>query len=754
MAETRQLVALMLTDMVGYTRLAQSDEARALRLVEEHAAAIRESVKAHGGRSVKSTGDGFLVEFPSALQAVSCALDVQRRFHDRNRAAQPEDQFAVRIGLHVGDVVRRGEDVYGDGVNITSRIEPLAAPGGICVTAALRDQVWNKIPQPLVSLGRQELKNLQAPIEVFRIVLPWESNEAARAEEARPLDRTRLAVLPLSNVSPDPGDAYFTDGMTEELIYTLSKVPGLKVIAQTSAMIYKGTAKPIREIGRELSVGAVLEGSVRKAGERLRITVQLIDAASEEHLWAGRFDRELADVFEIQTEIAQNVAGELKGVLAPGSSQRPTGNLDAYKEYLKGRQFWARRSKASLYKALEHFEAAVGADPAFAKAYSGLADTYTVLANHGYEPAAQALPRAQRAAEKATQLDPSLGEAFASLGIVRLLFQHDAPGAERELERAIELNPNYATAHQWLGLVYDYSGRGQEAHAAMERALELDPLAHITHVSFAGMLMESGDPERAKALLLRARDLDPDYPGLGMSLAYTEMILWNWHGAEDALSIALHRNPNNVAALTTKMLLGLLRGDVAVARAAIEKAERIEPESPHVWASRGAFEQGTGNLEEGIRWTERVVEARSDELHTVLELALRYVALGRAEQAARCLARLDEQPPISRKLQPILLAARGSLAALEGREHDVAEALEALRRASWSPRRHTSAALVLCAAGKLDEAFDEVERAMSLHDPGLIGFLLDPLIASMRTHPRFQRVLEVMGLGAGVAAAR
>ena len=359
--------------------------------------------------------------------------------------------------------------------------------------------------------------------------------------------------------------------MTEELIYTLSKVPGLKVIAQTSAMSYKGTTKPIREIGRELSVGSVLEGSVRKAGERLRITVQLIDAASEEHLWAARYDRELADVFEIQTEIAQSVAGELKGVLVTGAAERPTENIDAYKEYLKGRQFWARRTKTSLYKALAHFEAAVGADPNFAKAHSGIADTYTVLANHGHEAAGVAHPKAKAAAEAAIALDPNLAEAHASLGILHLESDHDTSLAERELRRAVELNPNYATAYHWLGLVLEFLGKDREAGAAMERALELDPLAHISHVAYAGMLLEAGDAEKAKTLLLRARDLEPDYPGVASDLAQAEMILWNWCGAEDALDIGLHRNPNNTLALGMKMHLSLILGDVGAAREALEK---------------------------------------------------------------------------------------------------------------------------------------------------------------------------------------
>ncbi len=751
--ERRQLVALMLTDMVGYTRLSQADEARALRLLEDHGATIRDSVETHGGRAIKGTGDGFLVEFPSALQAVSCAIDIQRRFHDRNRAVAEEERFSVRIGLHVGDVVRRDDDVFGDGVNITARIEPLASPGGICASAALRDQVWNKIKPPFVSLGPQRLKNLEAPIEVFRVALPWDkpSDEEAPAR----VDRARVAVLPLTNVSPDPEDDYFADGMTEELIYTLSKVPGLKVIAQTSMMAYRDTKKPIREIGRELTVGAVLEGSVRKAGERLRITVQLIDAVSEEHLWAARYDRELADVFEIQTEIAQSVAAELRGVLAPSVARRPTESLDAYKEYLKGRQFWSRRTKTGLYKALAHFEAAVSADPSFAKAYSGIADTYSILVNQGIEAAAAAHPKARAAAEQAIRLDPNLAEAHASLGLLALESDMDPAEAEREMRRAIELNPNYASAYHWLGLVLSVRGQDDDAGVAMGRALELDPLAHIVHIAFAEMLLESGDAETAKAHLLRARDLEPDYPGVAAGLARAEMTLWNWRGAEDALAIGLHRNPNNTAALGAKVHLALMLGDVDAARDALERAESIDPDAPDVWTQRAVFEHRTGNTEAGLRGFERVAEARPEDPFSAVRIASCLLSVDRVAEAQRWIEHVEAHRSMKLgKSRLIVDTFRGILAARQGRAEDTERALAAIRSASHSTRIHASAVFVLVAAGRHDEALDELEQALAVHDPWLTELPIEPLMRPIRSHARFQQVLDVMGLGSGVVAPR
>jgi adenylate cyclase len=450
--DTRRLTALMITDMVGYTRLSQRNEALALRLLDEHNGIIRDSVASHGGREVKQTGDGFFVEFPSALQAVSCSIDIQRRLYERNQSISEGERFDVRIGLHIGDVVYRSGDMFGDGVNIASRIEPLALPGGVSLSQSVHAQVWNKIDRPLKSLGPKELKNVDLPMEVFRVVLPWEKKEDDKRKPQK-LDRNRLAVLPLVNISQNPEDAYFADGMTEELIYTLSRILGLRVIAQTSVMAYKGTTKTVREIGHELKVGSILEGSVRKAGDRVRITVQLIDVRSEEHVWSERYDRELADVFEIQSEISIEVAKGLKAFIkaagVSGAVEKPTERLDAYTEYLKGRHFWNRRTRTAVLQALDHFELAIVADPRFAKAYSGLADCYTVLANQGHEPAHAVLPKAKDAAKKALELDPDLAEAHASLGIVYLQFKQDAAAAEKEFAKAIELNPSYAPAQQW-----------------------------------------------------------------------------------------------------------------------------------------------------------------------------------------------------------------------------------------------------------------------------------------------------------------
>jgi len=750
--DIRRLSALMITDMVGYTRLSQRNEALALRLLEEHNGLVRESVTSHGGREVKQTGDGFLVEFPSALQAVSCSIDIQRRLHDRNGKADDPNRFQVRIGLHVGDVVHRDNDVFGDGVNITSRIEPLALPGGVCLSQTVQAQVWNKIDRPLASLGPKELKNVDLPMEVFRVVLPWEEKAAEEARErTRGLDRTRLAVLPLANISQDPDDVYFAEGMTEELIYTLSRIKGLRVIAQTSAMAYRGTTKTIREIGRELKVGSILEGSVRKAGERVRITIQLIDVETEEHLWAERYDRELADVFEIQSEISTEVANGLKTLLKAavdaGTVERPTDRLDAYTEYLKGRHFWSRRTRTGILQALEHFERALEADPNFAKAHSGIADCYSVLANHGYERNEVALPKAKDAAKRAIELDPDLAEAHASLGIAYLHFKGNAEAAEKEFEEAVRLNPSYATARQWYSGSLHAQMRYEEALDHALKAIELDPMAHVMHLNVASILSDMGRHEEAREHLARAIELEPDYEGTYADLAMAEMTLWNWCGAEETLAAALERNPNNAEALVGRAQLWLVLGKEAEALADVRKARAIAPESSHVLDRAAQILRAAGRTSEAIEVFERLRDEKRAKPWSDLMLAFAYVDADRIEDARRI---LEEASKTGKASLPGLnfwrVVLRGLVAAAAGDEAEARGCLVELAGFERTLERHTASAMILFRLGDADAAYERLDDAMAVHDPLLVSIPTEPTFGPDRSDPRFRRVLEVMGL--------
>src|SRR2546422_4097923 len=444
----------MFTDLVGYTALGQRDESLSLAIVDAQQKLIGPILVRHNGRKVKTMGDALLVEFPSALDAVRCAYDIQRSVREFDLTLPSEKRIHLRVGIHLGDVVENDRDIFGDAVNVASRIQSLAEGGGVCLTQQVRDHVHNKIDITLVNIGKQSLKNVSEPIEVYRMVMPWDGEKAISPTR---LDRRRIAVLPLSNISPDPRDQYFVDGMTEELISTLSKIGELKVISRTSVMRYKTTDKSVDEIAKELSVGSIIEGTIRKVSDDLRITVQLIDAQSDEHLWSQDYDRKLDNVFGIQKEIALKVSEALKIQLLSYEKddlgRRATGNTQAYTLYLKGRYFWNERTEHDLEKAAKYFEEAIKLDSQYALAYSGLADCYVIQGAYGWMMPADAFPKAKECVMKSIEIDPRLAEPHATLGDVFNSYEGRWKESEAEYKRAIELKPSYATGHMWYGLL-------------------------------------------------------------------------------------------------------------------------------------------------------------------------------------------------------------------------------------------------------------------------------------------------------------
>ena len=538
----RKLAVIMFTDVVGYTSLTQKNEAVAMELLGEQRTLVRPLLARHGGREIKTIGDAILVEFESALEAVRCAFDVQQSLHELNSGRPIDRKIFLRIGVHLGDVIHSQNDVYGDAVNIASRIEPLATPGGVCISEQVYDHVKNKTDFQLLSLGKRELKNVGEPVEVFKVVLPWEVRESAGAV----LDKRRIAVLPFANLSSNPEEGYFADGMTEELITSLSGVRQLTVIARTSVMKYKGSQKGASEVAKELSVGSLLEGSVRKAGNRVRITAQLIDTATEGHLWAQNYDRQLEDVFAIQSEIAEKVAGELRVRLVEDEKQviekKATENTEAYTHYLHGRELVRERTEPSLRQAIGVFEKAIALDSSFAKAYAGIAECFWALVNDGYEPYEQAAPKAELSVKKALKLDPELAEAHATLALVYWQEDH-IPASEAEAKRAIELNPSVPDAHfvlsniafiredrdkgiqaleacyrldpvrpnyvERLGQFYFFLGRESDALQHWEKSIQLAPAG--TYRSMAEYYLYKGDMEKAKELHSKATNLEPTH---------------------------------------------------------------------------------------------------------------------------------------------------------------------------------------------------------------------------------------------------
>ncbi len=507
----RRLGAIMFTDLVGYSSITSLDEGQALKLLEAHRGLLQPIFGKHGGTVVKTIGDGFLVEFASAVEAVDCAVKAQEEMRHSNENRAQNERVLIRIGIHVGDVVHSGGDILGDAVNVAARLQPLAAPGGICVTRQVVDQVQGRVRYKIVRVGIRELKNIRHQVELYMVEVPKRLTES----EEPILDPRRIAILPLANLSADPNDRYFADGMTDELISTVSRISELSVISRTSIMRYKDTTMPIGEIGRELSAGTLLEGSVRKAGNKVRITTQLIDAKNDRHLWTQSYDRDLTDIFAIQGDIAEQVAGALKIRLLSKEKealeQRPTGSPESYSLYLKGRYFWNERTKENVKKAIRYFEEAVRLDPSFSLAYSGLADCYCILEDRAWASHSEAWPLARNYAQKALQLNNGLAEAHASMGLV-LHNQWEFAGSERELKQAIELKPSYSTAYHWYAnLLYNYAERQEEALELEKRALELDPYSSTFSQGVGIVLLLNGRDREAIAQFERTAEADPDY---------------------------------------------------------------------------------------------------------------------------------------------------------------------------------------------------------------------------------------------------
>lgn len=608
----RRLAAVMFTDIVGYTALSQKNEALAMQLLEEHRRRIRPIFTEHNGREVKTIGDAFLVEFASALDAVRCAFDIQQSMHEMN-AGRPEGKSVLmRVGIHVGDVIHSQGDVYGDSVNVASRIEPLALPGGICISEQVYDQVKNKLEFPLESLGEKELKNVSGPLEVFRVVLPWEGE----GETGSKVDGHRIAILPFANFSPDPNDEYFADGITEEVISTASGISGLSVISRTSVMGYKGTKKKVGEIGRELGVGAVLEGSFRKAGNRIRVTTQLIDVLKDKHLWAQSYDRELDDVFAVQSDVARRIADALRvRVLSPEKERlerRPTESTVAYSLYLKGRYLWNTRSREGLINGRECFEQAIKEDPGFALGYAGLADCCLGLRQWNIDLEAN-LARAREMVVKALELDAGLAEAHTTKGLT-LLFEYNVRQAEEEFKRAIELKPSYATAHQWYMWVLLAQLRWDEALEQIEKAVELDPLSPIINHNHGYYFFSKRDYAKALEPYRRAVELGLKAGAGDVAMTYGKLGMYDDMRREAETYVQLLQATFPLARTAAEIMCAYAVGDEQTIRRSLPELEAHYQEAGLNAYVVAMFHFYLGANDKGFEWLERSYSRGEDGL--------------------------------------------------------------------------------------------------------------------------------------------
>jgi adenylate cyclase len=489
MTATRRLAAILAADVVGYSRLMGADEEGTHERLKAHLRELIEpKIAEHRGRTVKNTGDGFLAEFPSVVDAVRCAVEVQRGMIDRDPDVPEERRIKFRIGINLGDVIAEEHDIFGDGVNVAARLEGLAEPGGICVSRMVRDNVRDKLHLAFEDMGEQSVKNIARPVRVYRVgvdapvTVPL-AQEADAAEQAPlPLpDKPSIAVLPFQNMSGDPEQEFIADGIAEDVITALSRYPSLFVIARNSSFAYKDRAADVKQVGRDLGVRYVLEGSLRKSGSRIRVSAQLVEAESGNHVWAERYDRDLADTFAVQDEITEAVTTAIAPAIADAERRRamrkPPASLDAWGAYQRGLWHLGKGNAADNAVAEEFFQKAIDLDPLFAGGYTGLA---AALSRAGETFQTRDPTEAQRVQEelarRAVALDGNDAEARSRLAIA-LVARGDHLGAQPEAERASAICPNLPDAHGALGLALMYSGRPKEGLAAIETCIRLDPCA-------------------------------------------------------------------------------------------------------------------------------------------------------------------------------------------------------------------------------------------------------------------------------------
>jgi adenylate cyclase len=519
----RRLAAILAADVVGYSRLMEADEEGTLaRMKTLRGDVFDPKIAEYGGRIFKTTGDGILAEFPSAVDAVRHAVDVQRAMADRNATIPPDKKIAFRIGISLGDVMVDGDDLFGNGVNVAARMEGLAEPGAICISGNVQEHVGGSLDVTLEDLGEQSVKNIDRPVRCYRVHLkPFEDEDPAAQpsdNETRFGGRPAVAVLPFANMSGDPEQEYFSDGLTEDIITALSLWRSFPVIARNSTFAFKGASPDIRKIGEELGAGYVIEGSVRKAGDRVRITAQLIDAESGHHLWAEKYDRRLDDIFELQDEITTRISALVVPQMARVernrlNSQRPT-NLSAWDLHQRGMAHLLKMTAADNKSARELFEKAIQLDPHYSQACCGLAfthhrDIYLDVS----EDRAESLRLTFQFVNRAIALDESNSDAHQLLAIANV-WGHNYLEAITESEKAVELNPSFAGGYFTKGAALNFSGRAAEAIPILETGFALNPIdpnrhAHLCFLASAYLNMD--DFENAENFARQALQQKPDH---------------------------------------------------------------------------------------------------------------------------------------------------------------------------------------------------------------------------------------------------
>jgi len=524
MPAERRLAAILATDVVGFSRLMEADEEGTFAALQSHRAELIDpKVAEHRGRIVKTTGDGALIEFPSVVDAVRCALDVQRGMAERNAGLAPERLIAFRVGINVGDVILDAGDIYGDGVNVAARLESMADPGGICISGAAYDHVAGKVAAAFDDLGPQTVKNIARPIRVLRVTPSTAAGPDGAANLAAPVPgfqgRPAIAVLPLENMSGDPEQEFFADGIAEDILTRLAMWRWCPIIARNSSFAYKGKNIDLRQVGRELGARYLLEGSIRKAGDRVRITGQLIDAETGHHVWAERYDRRLDDIFAVQDEIVDAISVALEDAVGRSESKRASvktpASMDAWELHHRGMHHLYQFTPAAFSAAREAFSNAVEGDPHFAPpaAMLALLRFFEILVgwNRNLEETIPALAADAQRLLALDSMEPTVHVSAACVAMITRRYED----AETSAKRAIELNPSNAQAHYVIGPAMLFDGRPQEAIEAINLAIRLSPNDSFMFVwlsTLAASYYMLRDYETSLRIAERAIRLNPKYP--------------------------------------------------------------------------------------------------------------------------------------------------------------------------------------------------------------------------------------------------
>lgn len=551
----RRLAAILAADVAGYSRLMGVDEEGTLAALKAlRRELIDPKIKEHRGRIVKTTGDGALVEFASVIDAVRCAVEIQSEMAVRNADVPSDRRIDFRIGINVGDIIIDEGDIFGDGVNVAARLEALAEPGGICVSRVVRDQVRDRLDFAFDDKGERQVKNIARPVRIYQVRPgdPSQPGAVATPDKAPPPlpEKPSIAVLPFQNMSGDPEQEYFADGIVEDIITALSRNRAFFVISRNTSFTYNGPSVDVARVARELGVRYVLEGSVRRGGNRVRITAQLIDAASGHHLWADRYDRQLADVFAVQDEIAQTITGELApGIIAAEMHQarrKDATQLDAWDRTMRAHWHIRRFTKDDSAEGRRLLEEAIALDPANAMALGDLAFCLHFAAVFGWvEDPAEAFVRCGEVARRAIVIDDGDANAHAALAIFDLFCgRHEE--ARRRLRRALDLDPNSAFARGYLGISYAFAGEYEATLTHIDEAMRLsprDPLALIWPLGKAWAALLSERYEEAVEFATMAAEANPEFPDIYAVLAAAHGHLGNIGPAREALAEFLCRSP-------------------------------------------------------------------------------------------------------------------------------------------------------------------------------------------------------------------